>query len=194
MATWGLTGWGLAAWHMQAWSAIHDVEPDPAFADFVFELADWAIERQLDVNGAFLTDLSGAGPSFHTAFVAEGIADAWRLAALVGDTERVDRYALSWRRAMAFMRELTILPEDTFCMRLGSDAIGGVRPSQTASEVRADYVSHTLTALLKGMRAGELASTRRGDRSERPAVRSAAALSASARSGSSGGPGERRPS
>jgi len=191
MATWGLTGWGLAAWHMQAWSAVHDVEPDPAYAGFVFEMADWALERQLDVNGAFLTDLSGAGPSFHTAFVAEGIADAWRLAAVIGDTERADRYARSWWRAMEFMRELAILPEDTFCMRLGSDAIGGIRPSQTAAEVRVDYVSHTLTALLKGVRAGDFASSRRGDRSERPAVRSAPALSASARSGSSGGRGER---
>jgi len=194
MAMWELTGWGLAAWHMQAWSAVHDVEPDPAFASFVFELADWAVERQLDINGAFLTDLSGAGPSFHTAFVAEGIADAWRLAGSIGDDERAGRYALSWRRAMEFMRELTILPEDTFCMRLGRDAIGGVRPSQTASEVRVDYVSHTLTALLRGMRAADLEASRRRDRSERPAVRSGLTLSASARSGSSGGPVERLPS
>jgi orotate phosphoribosyltransferase len=190
MATWGLTGWGLAAWHMQAWSAVHDVELDPAYSAFVFELADWAVERQLEVNGAFLTDLSGAGPSFHTAFVAEGIADAWRLAAVIGDDERAGRYARSWRRAMAFMRELTILPEDTFCMRLGEDAIGGVRPSQTASEVRVDYVSHTLTALIKGMRAADLEAVRPGDRS-RTFVRGALQGAASARSGSGDGPGER---
>lgn len=147
-----LTGsWGLAAWHMQAWAAVHAREPLAEYADFVFELADWAVERQLETSGAFLTDLSPGGPSFHTAFVAEGIADAWALARRCGDEERAGRYSDSWRRAMEFMQVLTILPQDTFCMRLGDAAIGGVRPSRTASDVRVDYVSHTLTALLKGL-------------------------------------------
>jgi hypothetical protein len=81
----------------------------------------------------------------------EGIADAWALARRCGDEERAGRYGDSRRRAMEFMQVLTILPQDTFCMRLGDAAIGGVRPSRTASDVRVDYVSHTLTALLKGL-------------------------------------------
>jgi hypothetical protein len=147
-----LTGsWGLAAWHMQAWAAAYALEPRDEYADFVFELADWALDRQLDTSGAFLTDLNPGGPSFHTAFVAEGIADAWALARRGGDLERAGRYCESWRRAMEFMQELTIQPGDTFCMRMGDAAIGGVRPSLTGSDVRVDYVSHTLTALVKGL-------------------------------------------
>jgi hypothetical protein len=56
-----------------------------------------------------------------------------------------------------FMRRLFISAQDMFCMR-DRGAIGGVRSEQSSSDVRIDYVSHSLLALLGGLSLRELPS------------------------------------
>ena len=101
-----LRTWGLVGWQLQAWSAVHARLADADSAAMVFEIADWAIDRQLDTTGAFLETLSPDEPSFNTGFIAEGIAAAWATALRVGDGGRVERYRRSWQRAGDFMRTL----------------------------------------------------------------------------------------
>jgi hypothetical protein len=149
-----LRRWGLAVWHMQAWALICEATGDTRYRDFVFEMADWALGWQLEKDGSFVTDLYPSGPSFHTAFVAEGLAAAWRLARGAGDHERAARYAHACRRAASFMSELIIRPDDSYCLRDPDRAIGGVRPARDRSDVRIDFVSHALLALVTGPDAG----------------------------------------
>jgi hypothetical protein len=146
-----LQSWGMAGWQPQGWGAAYRLTGSEDMAAFAFEAADWAVERQLEKNGAFLEDLSPTEPSFNTGFVAEGIAAAWQLAREVKDATREDRYELAWRRAMTFMRVLAVREEDTFCFARGAEAIGGVRTSITRSDIRIDAVSHTLHALVAGV-------------------------------------------
>lgn len=150
--------WGMIGWQTQAWAAIHRIVGLQGCADFVFEMADWAIDWQLDKNGAFITDLYPFGPSFHTAFVAEGIAAAWRVAQAVHDAQREARYAGACRRAASFMSSLVIHECDTYCMRDPQRAVGGVRAALLRSDVRIDFVSHTLLALVTGPLVGTIAS------------------------------------
>ena len=89
--------WGLAAWHCQVWPAVARLTGNSSYLVFAFELADWMTERQLRADGSFLTDLCTTGPSWHTACAATGVVAAWRAAVDLGDTERIDRYATSWR-------------------------------------------------------------------------------------------------
>jgi AMMECR1 domain-containing protein len=140
--------WGIAFWHPQAWAAVHALEPRSEYASFVFEIVDWALERQLAHNGAFVTDPSPLIPSFHTACATEGVAAAWALADRLGETERVRRYKAAWHAAVGSLAQLTIAPEDMFCMR-DRAAVGGVRMHAASGEVRADYVSHALLAYLE---------------------------------------------
>jgi hypothetical protein len=149
--------WGMVGWHTQAWTALHEFTRSDEHAAFVFEMADWALDRQHVRTGAFLSDLSPEGPSFHTAFLAEGIAAAWLLAIRVRDAGRADKYARSCNRALRFMDELIILPEDTYCMPDPVRARGGVRGTLTSSGVRIDYVSHTLMAYLNAIAAARAA-------------------------------------
>jgi AMMECR1 domain-containing protein len=142
--------WGMVIWQTQAWTAMYRATRKPGYADFVFEIADWALEWQLEKDGAFLCDLDATGPSFHTAAITEGIADAWSLAIEVGDNSRAARYAISWDEATRFTRSLIIRHRDTFCMYDPDRAVGGVRSTPRSTDVRIDYVSHALTALLKG--------------------------------------------
>ncbi|HEX9943606.1 MAG TPA: AMMECR1 domain-containing protein [Thermoanaerobaculia bacterium] len=147
-----LQPWGMAGWHTRAWTAVHALSRDPEHAAFVFEIADWALDWQHERTGAFITDLHEAGPSFHTAFLIEGIADAWALALELGDERRAAAYGRSWREAVRFLDQLIIRREDTFCMADAERALGGVRSSRANSDVRIDFVSHTLLALIQGAR------------------------------------------
>ena len=142
--------WGSVGWQTQGWAAVHECARRPEMAAFVCEIADWAIQRQLKKNGAFLEDLSPDEPSFNSAFIAEGIATAWALADRVGEQGRASRYAQSWCSAAHFFSQLIIQPEDTFWMRRPAQFIGGVRPSHSRSTVRIDQVSHCLHALCLG--------------------------------------------
>ncbi len=144
--------WGAAGWQPQGWQAILEAAADPVAGarEFIFEAAEWAIERQLEKNGAFLEDLSPDEPSFNTGFLAEGIAAAWTQALAAGDCDRAEKYQKSWSRGMDFMRKLMIREEDTFCMRDPGKALGGVRCMQSRSDVRIDQVSHCLHALIEG--------------------------------------------
>ena len=145
-------GWGQAGWLPQGMSAVHRVTGDPAAAELAFAATDWAIERQLASNGAFLEDLSPDEPSFNTGFIAEGVADSWEIAIAVHDNARAARYGAAWSDAMRFMTRLIVYPEDVFALLAGQAAIGGVRCTQSRSDIRIDQVSHCLHALVTGAR------------------------------------------
>jgi orotate phosphoribosyltransferase len=141
--------WGCP-WLAQGWAAVSEVTRDQEDADIAFTAADWAADRQLDKSGAFLEDLSPDEPSFNTGFVAEGIAAAWHTALAYRDPVRVSRYQECWRKALGFVRTLTLTPDDVFPFRSPTKAVGGVRCSISRSGIRIDQVSHTLHALVEG--------------------------------------------
>jgi hypothetical protein len=143
--------WSMVGWHPQGWEAIHRINPDPAVADHVFEIADWAVDRQLTKNGAFLEDLSEKEPSFNTGFIAEGMASAWAIARRAGDDGRAERYEDSWRRAAGFVRTITVHPEDVFASHAGGAALGGVRLTPSSARLRVDATSHCLHAMVMGV-------------------------------------------
>jgi hypothetical protein len=146
------TSWALVGWHPQGWNAVHAIELRADIAGYVFELADWAIDRQLKKNGAFLDDFSDTEPSFDTGFIAEGIAAAWAVAIRAGDDERSERYRASWEGAMAFAASLVFKPEDSFASRAPDDMVGGVRLTPSSASLRIDATSHCLHALTSGLR------------------------------------------
>ena len=57
----------------QGWAAVWGHQRREGQAAFVFEVADWAVDRQLDKSGAFLEDLSPQEPSSKTGSLAEGL-------------------------------------------------------------------------------------------------------------------------
>ena len=143
--------WGMAGWLPQGWGEMHGLTRDASQAGLAFEVADWALDRQLAKNGAFLEELSPEEPSFNTGFIAEGVAAAWRTALRSGERGRARRYEASWRAACAFVDTLVIKPGDTFCMPRPEASLGGVRTTSSRCDVRIDQVSHGLHALAEGL-------------------------------------------
>jgi orotate phosphoribosyltransferase len=142
--------WGMIWWQIQGWAALNRLRSDPEATSFIYEMADWALNYQLDVNGAFLVDYNLDGPSFHTACVMEGVVDAWALAERSRENERSQRYAHSWRRAHSFIQRLILHENDTFAMQRPDLCIGGVRATLTSSALRIDYTAHALSAIARG--------------------------------------------
>ena len=139
---------GQVSWLMQAFSAWWEVTRNPVFAEFVFEVGDWILQYQQETTGAFINDHQPDTPGYTTALYLEGIAAGARLAGSLHDARRQRRYLESLDRGFAFVERLTIQQRDAALLPNAAFAIGGLRQSVYKSEVRVDFVQHSLSAIL----------------------------------------------
>lgn len=142
---------GQVSWLMQAFGKWWDTTGNSQFADFVFEVGDWVLQYQQEKTGAFINDHQSDTPGYTTALYLEGVAAGLRLAALLGDDERHRRYLESLRRGFNFLDRLVIQPRDASLLPNAEFAIGGLRQSLYASDVRVDFVQHSLSAILESL-------------------------------------------
>jgi orotate phosphoribosyltransferase/AMMECR1 domain-containing protein len=142
---------GQVSWLMQAFAAWWDATHRRDFADLVFEVGDWILQYQQQTTGAFINDHQPDTPGYTTALYLEGIASGARLAAALNDDRRQQRYRDSLERGFAFVDRLTIQERDAALLPNPGFAIGGVRQSLYASEIRADFVQHSLSAILEAL-------------------------------------------
>ncbi len=140
--------WGSVAWLAQAYTAWGRVLDDPEWTAAAHEVVDRALPFQSVATGGFLNDHQSDSPGATTALYLEGVAAALAGAEAVGDTERARRYRLAGERGLRFLDRLVYQERDACVLPNPDWAIGGVRTSLTASDVRIDYVHHALAALL----------------------------------------------
>jgi uncharacterized protein YyaL (SSP411 family) len=136
---------------MQAFGKWWDATGDSAFASFVFEIGDWVLQYQQEKTGAFINDHQSDTPGYTTALYLEGIAAGVRLAALLDDDERHGRYVESLTRGFNFLDRLVIQRRDASVLPNAGFAIGGLRQSLYASDIRVDFVQHSLSAILEAL-------------------------------------------
>jgi hypothetical protein len=139
---------GQVSWLMQACGAWWDATSRSEFADLVFQIGDWILQYQQEGTGAFINDHQPDTPGYTTALYLEGIAVGARLAEALNDEPRHRRYLESLASGFAFVERLTIQERDTAVLPNPEFAIGGLRQSVYASEVRVDFVQHALSAIL----------------------------------------------
>lgn len=154
---------GQVSWLMQAFGKWWDATGNSRFADFVFEIGDWALQYQQEKTGAFINDHQSDTPGYTTALYLEGIAVGVRLAALLGDEVRRQRYLESLTRGFNFLDRLVIQQRDASLLPNANFAIGGLRQSLYASDIRVDFVQHSLSAILEALASLEPFAQRRHD-------------------------------
>ena len=156
---------GQVSWLLQAFSKWWHVTHDPAFAEFVFEIADWLLEYQQEKTGAFINDHQAESPGYTTAVYLEGISAAMGVAASLEETpianrqsaignsikteDRYGKYHHSVTEGYRFLDQLIIQERDRSILPNIELALGGLRQGIHYSTVRTDFVQHSLSALLE---------------------------------------------
>lgn len=148
-------------WHSQACVMLHEDLGLPELAAFVLDRNDWLLPMQ-QWGGRLAPDFQGrffdpARPDFgpphasSTGVYMEGLAEAWRLARRLGETDRADRYARVLRRGLRAVRQLQFRDRDidAFYISRPEAVMGGLRTEVYNNEIRVDNVQHCLMALLK---------------------------------------------
>jgi hypothetical protein len=110
----------------------------------VFEIADWLLGYQQDKTGAFINDHQPDTPGYTTGVYLEGVAAALAVA----DGSRYETYSSSFERGVGFLDRLIIQERDRSLLPNLDYALGGLRQGIHYSEIRTDFVQHSLSAIL----------------------------------------------
>jgi AMMECR1 domain-containing protein/orotate phosphoribosyltransferase len=140
---------GQVSWLMQAFARSWHATQEPWLAEFVFEVGDWILGYQQEKTGGFINDHQPDAPGYTTALYLEGIGAALKIANARGDHELHERYLVSVARGFRFLDRLVIQQRDASVLPNPEFAIGGLRQSIHRSEVRLDFVQHSLSAILE---------------------------------------------
>jgi orotate phosphoribosyltransferase/AMMECR1 domain-containing protein len=140
---------GQVSWLLQAFSSWWRVTGEAHWADMVFEIADWLLGYQQEKTGGFINDHSSETPGYTTAVYLEGIAAALGVAASLGDDSRYRTYFESFARGQEFLDRLIIQDRDALILPNPDYAVGGLRRGIYYSEIRTDFVQHSLSAILE---------------------------------------------
>ncbi len=146
-------------WQVRAYALMARHSKRKDYADYVFELTDWLVQKQLDRSNCAWPEMWGGIAAYSegragvaTASYLEGFTDALALARSVGDTQRSKRYERVVRQAARFVMQLQVRPEETYFMRSPQDAVGGIRTSPSLNLLRIDHCQHALIGLIKARR------------------------------------------
>ena len=140
---------GQVSWYAQAFARWWQVTRDERFADFAFEMADWLLTYQQETTGAFINEHQPETPGYMTAVYLEAVAAVSNLAGALGDERRRVTYVESYERGLRFLDRLIIQPRDASVLPGAPYALGGLRRALHYSEVRTDFVQHSLSAVLE---------------------------------------------
>lgn len=139
---------GQVTWLLQAFSKWWHVTHEREFAEMVFEIGDWLLGYQQNKTGAFINDHQSATPGYTTAVYLEGVAAALQVAASLEDNTRYQAYFDSLTRGFGFLDRLIIQERDQSILPNIDYALGGLRQGVYYSEIRTDFVQHSLAAIL----------------------------------------------
>jgi AMMECR1 domain-containing protein/orotate phosphoribosyltransferase len=139
--------WGAVAWLTQAFVAWGAALGDRALTVFAYEIADWALAYQSDKTGAFVNDHQVDTPGATTAVYLEALASVLAATRAEGDAARERTYRQACAKALPFLDQLVYQRRDAAVLPNPAWAIGGLRTSVTASDVRLDHVHHALAAV-----------------------------------------------
>jgi hypothetical protein len=142
----------FVGWHVDLWSRMAKLCERQEYADFVFEQADWLLQRQIISDprsgrvGGFAK--RGRTPNFSSIVFLEAVVRAYGLAQVVSDRKRIRDYRQAIEAGLQFCA----------CLRLGEDQMawfpdplrsrGGIALSRVDRRVRCDIPQHFITLCL----------------------------------------------
>ncbi len=136
-------------WQIRAYAQLYDVDPQQKYADFVYSLADWMLNKYHPLGMDTGYGRAGALNRMYasTGVYMEGLATAYRIAKKAGDKKRADRYAKAVHGGSGYALGLQFKPQDTFRYPKPDKIRGGLVMKPFNSEMRLDSTYHSVSAL-----------------------------------------------
>jgi hypothetical protein len=158
-------GPAFVPWQSAAYAEAYALTGEKAFADCVLEMNDWLLtlqyaqldgvdQRRVLWYGGFRGHADGrpveSAPDVGSAAYAEALAEACRVAGLLGDAERHRRYAEGLVRALQFLTTLQYTEPNTqyFADWYRPRLAGAFHASHQDGNLRIDYTQHAVSALV----------------------------------------------
>lgn len=149
-----------APWHMQAYAIAYESNPNEAYAEYVFWLADRLIATMLEADEDALPDERGRfynpghpewGPphSSSTGIYTEGLTYAYALAESRGDTARASRYRAAMTAGTRAMLQVQWTPESAYYLTFPDRVVGTLKRTVTDNRHRVDQLGHAMNALVR---------------------------------------------
>ena len=151
-------------WAIQAYGRYHRHDPQQKYADACFEMAEallkdqWGTykERKGKVRDLPFRDFYGGyvgwpPRSTPAASRTEAMDEAYDLAVRVKDEKRTDRYAKAILAAHWFDLYNQYGKGNSYWMPNPARALGGLKGSPIANDIRIDYTQHAITGWLHGL-------------------------------------------
>lgn len=150
--------------HVPAYAEAYAQTKEPAFADTVFAMNDWLLGLQYREeydsprrywDGGFQRCVDGkaelATPDIGSARCAESLAEACRVAKLMGDLPRYERYERALVRSLHFLMSLQYAGAKTqhFVESFRPSILGAFHASHQDGNIRIDYTQHSLAAMVQ---------------------------------------------
>jgi len=146
-------------WHAQSLSALYRLQENPRYAEAVFIMTDRLLEIQQqsagdrpEYLGRFYNPATPQYGSPHASsdgVYTEGVAYAYELAVLRGDTERSTRYRRALLLGLHNLDNLQYRGPRVYFVPRPTPVEGGFRIHTTDNKVRVDSVQHALDAFDK---------------------------------------------
>ncbi len=102
-----------------------------------------------DYRGAIVPKTGYYGNSKITASSMESLMEAWRIAKLDNDQERMAKYKRAIVSACAYLMRLQYRPENVYYVQEKQKVIGGIKYDLIRGRIFLDNVSHTANAFMK---------------------------------------------
>ncbi len=158
---------GNYCWVGQAWARMARLEKDPAmreeYKNLAYSHADAVIKHQFvpgHRRGYYPDYLGGADNSAPprttpTSARGESLAENYLLAKFLGDVESQKKYGVAILRALHFVIQNQFTNENSWFLPYPHKALGGIRGSLIANDIRIDYNQHVLSSKINAQDARE---------------------------------------
>jgi len=144
----------LTPWVSKAYAKVFVATQERKYADFLFTMNDYLLKGQRDVDEEYVDKIGcffSKGASYSTGVMVEAVAEAYKVAKMLGDKERMEAYRRSVLMGNRFLMQCQFTNENMFTAKDHRLTLGGVRTFIYTSKVRIDSVQHAACALQKSL-------------------------------------------
>lgn len=136
-------------WQIRAYQETYMVTKDKAYAEFVFSLMDWMLDKYTPLGRDAIAGRQGALDTqfASTAVYSEGLSQAYALAIELKDEKRISHYGKVLKGTLGYLLGLQFKKEDTYWMKRSEKVTGAVALRPDINELRLDATYHAISAI-----------------------------------------------